>query len=379
MERLQQLPELLERASGDAVDTAEQWVEGRRMEIRNLFENEVFGRGPKDSCELSFHVTETSGMMNGNAIRKQIDIQYSAPRGIGSFRLLLFLPAASVTEPVPVCLLINNRGPLVADPEQQKPSGFWPVELILSHGYGAAQFHVEEIDPDYDDGFRNGVHGRFDDSCEARSEHSWGTIAAWAWAASRAMDYLEADPQVDAKRVSVVGHSRGGKTALWAGALDERFAAVFSNNSGCTGAALSRGKAGETIEQINSTFPHWFAARYRRYNGREHELPFDQHMLLALLAPRPLYVASATLDDWADPHSEFLALVAAEPAYRLFGYTGLGTAEFPSPDTPLIGDRLGYHVRTGVHDLTEYDWSCFLTFLRKQQSFDPTLRLHWLK
>ncbi|TVY06709.1 alpha/beta hydrolase [Paenibacillus cremeus] len=361
------LPDPLYTLDGDRVAAVEQWRQKRRPEIVELYRTFVFGREPlQRPSTLHFHVETTPGMMNGAAVRKQVEIRYEGSGGEGSIKLLLFIPT-NRTKPSPLFLLINNRGLEHMDPERENVSPFWPAETILSQGFAAAVFNNADVDPDEHDDFQNGVHGIFDSKSEGRSPDAWGTIAAWAWGACRVMDYLETDSDIDSADVTLVGHSRGGKTALWAGAIDERFARVISNNSGCTGAALARGKKGETIGQINEKFPHWFNENYKWFKDREYELPFDQHMLLALMAPRPVYVTSATEDLWADPESEFLSLVYAEPVYKLYGLEGLGIKRMPLPDSPMHSRAMGYHLRTGKHDMTEYDWLQFITFASTSQ------------
>ena len=299
--------------------------------------------------------------MEGKALRKKIYISYQGPGGKGGINLTLFLPIDK-TNPAPVFLLLNNRSDTNIDPDRSIKSGFWPAEDIISRGYTAAAFSLEDVDPDKYDGFKDGVHGIFDANDTPRSSNAWGTISAWAWGASRVMDYFETEPDIDAARVAVVGHSRGGKAALWCGAQDKRFAMVVSNNSGCTGAAVARGKKGEMIKDINDTFPHWFCKNYRMYNGNEYKLPIDQHMLLSLIAPRILYVTSATADAWSDPKAEFLSCILADSVYNLFGLKGLETHDMPAADYPIMGEHIAYHIRTGQHDLTEYDWSRFMDF-----------------
>jgi len=340
----------------------ENWKEKKRSEVLQMFNELVFGVTPDtSSANISFDMIDyDENAMEGKAVKKIISIRLDAPRGFFSFPFTIFIPK-ELGKKAPVFLLLCNRYESNIDSSREIKSDFWPAEYIISRGYAAATFNVQDIDTDKDDAFKNGIHKYYED-VEQRSSDSWATIAAWAFGASRVMDYLETDELIDKDKVAVIGHSRGGKTALWCGSQDERFYYTISNNSGCTGAALSRGKKGESIKQINSAFPYWFCENYKQFNDREEDLPFDQHMLLSLIAPRLLYVASASEDFWADPESEFLSCVLASEVYELYGIKGLQTNEMPQPDHPLQEGRIGYHIRTGGHNLTLYDWKCYIDF-----------------
>lgn len=380
------LPDPLVCVDGTAVTDKEIWLHKRRPEILKIFEDEVYGHSPGKPKHLQFQEAEEWTIaLDGKAKRKQIVIHLGKGEKALAVNLLIYSPSEA-KEPVPGFLTINFSGnhTITNDPNIRIPSSWvrnrngiknnrarekdrgssssrWAINEIINRGYAFATVYYGDIDPDFHDGYQNGPHAIFKSAGDnMRKPTDWGSIAAWAWGLSRCMDYLETDSNFDTKRVAVMGHSRLGKTALWAGASDQRFAMVISNNSGCGGAALSRRKFGETVKRINTSFPHWFCENFNKYNEKEENCPVDQHMLIALAAPRPVYIASAEQDLWADPKGEFLSALGAEPVYKLFGHN-FGATEHPLPNQPVHG-RIGYHVRSGKHDVTAYDWEQYLKF-----------------
>ncbi|MBN1804081.1 MAG: hypothetical protein JW837_02405 [Sedimentisphaerales bacterium] len=387
------LPDPLILSDESKVRDARTWRTKRRPEILEMFRRYVYGRAPIERPDnMSFEVFDLEKKaLGGQATRKQVTVNFTGEKNGPEMDILIYLPNAA-QKPVPTFVILNFGGnhtihtdPAIRLSERWVRSGRdgvaknrstqatrgmarsrFPVERILERGYGLATIYYGDIDPDFHDGFNNGVHPFFDKIIDSkRAQDAWGSIGAWAWGLSRAMDYFESDNDIDNKRVAVLGHSRLGKTALWAGAGDERFAFVISNNSGCGGAALSRRAYGETVKRINTSFPHWFCDNFKDYNDKEDNLPVDQHMLIALIAPRPVYVTSADQDLWADPRGEFLSCRHAGVVYQLLGLKGLGVKKMPALDEPVQKGFIGYHVRSGGHDLTEYDWQCFMDFADK--------------
>ncbi|MGA2181462.1 MAG: acetylxylan esterase [Bryobacteraceae bacterium] len=370
------LPDPLVFNNGRRVRTAGEWTSRRRSEIVSLFEANVYGRSPRPPAGIQHEVFEVDQRaLGGKAIRKQVTIWFSSRKDGPKEDVLIYLPAGA-TKPSPVILSLNFHGnqtvindpgirlPMIWNPqtherqqasEQSRGSSTdFQVEEVLGRGYGFATIYYQDIEPDFKGGIVHGIRPLLfkDDS---------GAIGAWAYGLSRAMDYLEKDASVDAKRVAIMGHSRLGKTALWAGALDRRFALVLSSCSGEGGASLSRRNYGETIRNLVDVFPYWFSASYQKYADHADRLPVDTHELIALIAPRPVYITGAEDDPWADPKGEFLACVAAGPVYRLLGAQDLGTDQMPPLNHPLQ-HTIGYHYRTGKHEVTAFDWDQFLSF-----------------
>lgn len=370
------LPELLVDNDGKAVTTKKQWKEKRRQEVMTLFKEYVYGYLPDAKVEASYKVLEQSDKaLDGKATRKQIEITWTGNGTSRKALLLMYLPNVKKKSPVFVNFNFLGNATLSADPNvipsQYSRQGIayqkrrWPLHKIIDAGYGVATLHYYDIYFDEKGNVERSILPLLGISSEADMKPNSGrAIAAWAWGYSRVLDYLLTDKQVDGKRVVCMGHSRLGKTALWAGAQDDRFAIVISNNSGCGGAALSRRAYGETVNIINHTFPWWFCDNFKQYNKNEAKIPVDQHELLALAAPRPLYVASAVEDQWADPKGEFLSASLVEGVYHLFGYKGLKTDKMPGINQP-IGERVAYHIRSGVHDVTDYDWENYIRFANR--------------
>jgi hypothetical protein len=387
------LPDPLTLENGQPVTDARAWEQRRRPELLRLFEEHVFGRTVAPRAKPLVEVMEAgTPALNGKAIRKQVVLWLAGKKEGPRMRVLVYLPAGA-TAPAPVFagLSFGPNATVQADPgillgetwvrdpedktrwvqrpvaEEARGRGAqqWQVEKILARGFGLATASYHDIEPDFVGGLPHGVRAlTLRPGASEPGANEWGAIGAWAWGLSRMLDYLETDTAVDARRVALIGHSRLGKTALWAGALDPRFALVISNNSGEGGAALARRNFGETLQRITTVFPHWFCANYRQYGADPNTLPVDAHLLLALIAPRPVYVASAAEDLWADPRGEFLAASAAGRVYELLGKKGLGTDAMPPVHEPIM-QTVGYHIRAGKHDVTEYDWEQYLTFAEK--------------
>jgi hypothetical protein len=384
------LPDPLIMLNGDTVENAKMWSKKRRPEVLHLFEENVYGKMPGELNISSFEVIEESDKaLNNQAIRKQVVLKFKKNNKELEMNILIYLPKNNRKAPLFIGYnfdgnhtIVNEKEVLVTNYWVRNNEGFgilnhkasedsrgvrsyrWAVNEIIEADYGIATIYYGEVDPDKND-FSDGVHSLFYDEGQSKPKsNEWGSISAWAWGLTKVMDYFEKDKYIDDSKVILFGHSRLGKTSLWAGAIDERFAMVISNNSGCSGAALSRREIGETVKSMNTRFPHWCCENYDIYNDSVNKLPVDQHMLIALMAPRPVYIASAQDDKWADPKGEFLSALYATPVYNLLNEKGITTTEIPKKNQS-IQNTIGYHIRTGKHDVTDYDWEQYIKFANK--------------
>ncbi len=359
------VPELMVTKAGAKVADVATWEQVRRPELLQLFREREYGVRPVGRPDaLTFAAVEPDAvMLDGQAIRKRIRATWKAPKGEQSFVFTAFIPVTAKAKPAPGFVLICNRpAEKNIDPTRAVKSPFWPVEEIVARGYAALAFHYGEIAPD--EAKDNCASGVFAGWSSERTANSWGALQAWAWGASRVMDWIETEPLLDAKHIGVVGHSRGGKTALVAGVEDTRFAMACSNDSGCGGAKLNHMDLpkSESIARITKAFPHWFCKNFAAYAGKDREMDFDQHMFVALMAPRAVAIASATQDDWAGQPGEYACAALASPAWELYGKKGLVSTSFPQPDEARQDGWVSYHLRTGIHNLTLQDWNRYMDF-----------------
>ncbi len=388
----QGLPDVLTTSTGVRITTPVQW-KARKAELQRFFTEQMYGQAPPRSESMRFVVVDnTKNALGGAATRKQVTILLNGKSDGPQLHLLLYIPNRVVRPPVFLGLNFWGNETVNADPgiilssrwteittnhptdpdtgaclkNHRATAGCrgiaaekWPLDDMLKRGYALATVFRADVDADHPGSYTDSLKA-FYPELQGRGDN-FSTIGAWAWALSRVMDYLETDQGVDASRVAVFGWSRLGKAALWASATDPRFAMAISDDSGAGGAKLFRRDKGETIRDLNTHFPYWFCDNFKKYNGKDRDLPFDQHMVIAMIAPRPVYIASAIDDHWADPEGEFLSAVAVTPVYKLLGTDGLPTMQWPAVNHPVMG-QIGYHVRTGRHNITPYDWAQYLNF-----------------
>ncbi|MGH9722020.1 MAG: alpha/beta hydrolase family protein [Bryobacteraceae bacterium] len=376
------LPDPLVLGNGKPVRDAKTWFDKRRPEIVKLFEENQYGRSPGRPAKMSFDVFEKGApAFDGKAIRKQVTVYFSAGKAGPKMDLLIYLPA-DVRKPVPLLLNLgfSANSSAVNDPGV-KPGEIWNREKkrvpantgrsfgrlnvvpLIEKGFGIASVYYGDIDPDFDGGVSYGVRNLYlKPGQTAPAPDEWGSIGAWAWGLSRALDYLETDKGVDAKRVAIMGVSRLGKTVMWAGAHDPRFAMVIASCSGEGGASLSRRNYGERIQHLNARYGYQFTENYKKYGDNVDQFPVDAHMLVALIAPRPVLLQTGNTDRWSDPKGEFLAAVAAGPVYKLLGKQGLDTGQLPPAGQPIL-NTIGYHMHNGGHGTIPSDWDVFLKFM----------------
>jgi hypothetical protein len=384
-----ELPDPLVMFDGQRVQSKKDWFDKRRPELKELFQHYMYGFFPPRPEDLSFKIERINRQaLGGKATLKEVTISFGPPK-TPKLHLLVFIPNKR-TGPAPVFLGMNFCGnhtlvkdPLVPLPEAWVPNNcpgakdnratdkgrgkhidVWAIERNIDSGYAVATMYCGDVDPDRDD-VREGIQPHLAKKGAKPGAHDWGTIAAWAWGLQRAVDYLVTDKDIDSRRIVIVGHSRLGKTTLLASAFDERVALAIPHQAGCGGTAPSRGKLGESVKQINSRFPHWFNGAFKEFNEQPDRLPFDQHCLIALMAPRPVLLTNAEEDSWANPGGQFEMLQAADPVYHFLGVEGLKAKRMPR-EGKLVDSRLGYYIRPGKHSMTPEDWRVFVEYANKQ-------------
>jgi hypothetical protein len=364
------LPPLLVTAEGQEVSTPEEWMTIRRPQILSLFSNLVYGRVPvpESPIETEYEVLKTDrNFMDGKATRQDVLIRFTNNKGKAEMVIVLYVPNGAA-QPAPAFMKhsFNNTRSKDFDVHPSRPGRIrngWPLGEFFDRGYAFVAVYQQDLVGHNEVSFDHGIHPLFYKQGQSFPKaQEWGVLSAVAWGAMQALDYLETRDDVDHTRVAIMGHSKMGKAALWTAAHDQRFAMAISAQSGCAGAALWRRRSGETLEKMVTRFPYWLCRNAWKFVNQEDDLPVDQHMLLALIAPRPVYVASGVEDTWADARGEYLSAFHASEVYRLLGKQGLTSEESPAVDEAIIESDVGYHIRDGGHSVEPYDWQRFLDF-----------------
>ncbi len=364
------LPSLLTTAEGNRITTVEEWRTIRRPQILSLFSNLIYGLTPipESPIETSYElIREDASFMDSRATRRDIRIKFSNDKGEAEMTILVFVPNEA-SKPAPAFMIHSfddtKSSDFDADPDKEGMiKNGWPLGEFFDRGYAFVAVYQKDLVAHNEVSFEEGIHPLFfKDGQSFPKANEWGVLSAVAWGGMRALDYLEQDADVDHDRVALMGHSKMGKTALWTAAQDERFALVISAESGCAGAALWRRKSGETLKKMVTRFPYWLNRNAWKFIDQEADLPIDQHMLIALMAPRPVYVASGSEDGWADPRGEYLSAYHASELYELYGKVGLKDIDSPPLNQAIIESDIGYHLKDGGHSVEEYDWLRFMDF-----------------
>ena len=383
------LPDPLTFNNGKPVKNARQWKK-RRAEIVKLFEENQYGKWPAKKPALRYDVQQDLGF-DGTAVRKQITLYFTEFNDGPRVDVLLYLPK-DAAGPTTILLNLNfSQNNLAVSDPGVKPGRRWDpktrtmsempamqmpggmrfgmdatIKTYLKEGFGFATLCYTDITPDFEDNDELGLRGLYHTPGAPRADNDWGSISAWAMGVSRLMDYFEKDPDVDATRVALTGCSRLGKTTIWTGAIEPRIKVEMPSCSGEGGAAISRRNYGETVAHLaeKTRFPYQFCPKYGYWGDKVHEMPVDAHMLVALIAPRPLLLQTGSTDTWSDPKGEWLALVEGRKVYQLLGQDVPTADEMPAPDQPYY-TTLGYVMHEGGHGIMPQDWTYYLEFMKR--------------